>query len=58
MKRLNHEIHEKHEKILFKEDVYAIQGAVFDVYREMGCGFLEAVIQLSKKRPSLGSVYW
>ena len=24
---------------------YAIQGAVFDVYREMGCGFLEAVYQ-------------
>lgn len=41
----NHETHEKHEKILFSEEVYAIQGAIFEVYREMGCGFLEAVYQ-------------
>jgi hypothetical protein len=27
------------EKILFKDESYAIQGAIFDVYREMGCGF-------------------
>lgn len=33
------------EKILFKDESYAIQGAIFDVYREMGCGFLEAVYQ-------------
>jgi GxxExxY protein len=33
------------EKLLFKQEVYAIQGAVFEVYREMGCGFLEAVYQ-------------
>ena len=32
-------------EILFKEECYAIQGAVFEVYREMGCGFLEAVYQ-------------
>lgn len=31
--------------LLFKEEVYAIQGAVFEVYREMGSGFLEAVYQ-------------
>ncbi len=31
--------------LLFKDEVYAIQGAVFDVYREMGCVFLEAVYQ-------------
>ncbi len=42
---MNHEKHERHEKILFKEDVYDIQGAIFDVYREMGCGFLESVYQ-------------
>ena len=42
---MNHEIHEPHEKLLFKDEVYAIQGAVFEVYREMGCGFLEAVYQ-------------
>ena len=33
------------EGILFKEECYAIQGAVFEVYREMGCGFLEPVYQ-------------
>ena len=32
-------------KILFKDEVYAIQGSIFDVYREMGCGFLEPVYQ-------------
>ncbi|MBI5185888.1 MAG: GxxExxY protein [Nitrospinae bacterium] len=42
---MNHETHEAHEKILFKEECFAIQGAVFEVYREMGCGFLEAVYQ-------------
>jgi len=33
------------EKILFKDESYAIQGAIFDVYRELGCGFLESVYQ-------------
>lgn len=33
------------DKIIFKEESYAIQGAIFEVYREMGCGFLEAVYQ-------------
>ena len=33
------------QKILFKDECYAIQGAIFEVYREMGCGFLEAVYQ-------------
>jgi len=44
---MNHKRHEKHErgKILFREECYAIQGAIFEVYREMGCGFLEAVYQ-------------
>ena len=37
--------HENHEKIMFKDESYAIQGAVFEVYREMGAGFLEAVYQ-------------
>lgn len=31
--------------LLYKEEVYAIQGAIFEVYREMGNGFLEAVYQ-------------
>jgi GxxExxY protein len=47
---MNHEIHEKHEKLLFKNEVYAIQGAIFEVYREMGPGFLEAVYQECMER--------
>ena len=33
------------DKIIYKEESYLIQGALFEVYREMGCGFLEAVYQ-------------
>ena len=33
------------ETILYRKEVYVIQGAIFDVYREMGCGFLEQVYQ-------------
>ena len=44
---INHEKHEPHENLLFKEECYAIQGAAFEVYREMGCGFVEAVFQES-----------
>ena len=33
------------KELLFKEECYEIQGAIFDVYKEMGCGFLEAVYQ-------------
>ena len=33
------------EKILYKEEGFVIQGAIFEVYREMGSGFLEAVYQ-------------
>jgi GxxExxY protein len=36
---------EKVERILYKEESFAVQGAVFEVYREIGCGFLEAVYQ-------------
>jgi GxxExxY protein len=31
------------DRIFFKEESYAIQGAIFEVHREMGYGFLEAV---------------
>ena len=47
----NHEIHETHEKgvamgdVLYPDEVYAIQGAIFDVYKNIGAGFLEAVYQ-------------
>ena len=32
-------------KISLRDESYLIQGAIFDVYREMGCGFLESVYQ-------------
>ncbi len=31
--------------LLYEKETFAIRGAVFEVYREMGCGFLEAVYQ-------------
>src|SRR5260221_517406 len=31
--------------IVFKEESYRVMGACFAVYKEMGCGFLEAVYQ-------------
>ena len=43
-------------KILYKEESYAVIGACFNVYKEMGSGFLEAVyqecleIELSEKK--------
>ena len=32
-------------ELLFSEESYAILGACFEVYKEKGCGFLEAVYQ-------------
>jgi GxxExxY protein len=31
--------------IIYKEESYRIMGACFEVYKEKGCGFLEAVYQ-------------
>ncbi len=45
MSRENQSTTNKNDKLLFKEESYKIQGAIFEVYREMGCGFLEAVYQ-------------
>ena len=42
---MDHEKHEKHENILFAEEAFQIQGAVFEVSPQMGTGFLEAVYQ-------------
>jgi GxxExxY protein len=33
------------DTILFKKECFKIQGAIFNVYRTMGCGFLESVYQ-------------
>ena len=35
-------------EIVFKKESYAILGACFEVYKEMGCGFLEAVYHYPK----------
>lgn len=32
-------------KLFFEKETYAVIGACFEVYREKGCGFLEAVFQ-------------
>jgi GxxExxY protein len=32
-------------EVIFKEESYRLMGACFEVYKEMGCGFLEAVYQ-------------
>ena len=43
-------------RLIFEEETFAIRGAVFEVYREMGSGFLEAVYQecLEKELTSRG----
>ncbi|MBL7994649.1 GxxExxY protein [bacterium] len=33
------------EKLIFRNESYAILGAIFNVYKDKGCGFLEAVYQ-------------
>jgi GxxExxY protein len=40
-----HEPHEPHEQILCRDEVFLVQGAIFEVNRVMGAGFLEAVYQ-------------
>jgi len=37
-------------EFIFKDETFAIRGAIFEVYREMGCGFLESVYQECLKR--------
>ncbi len=32
-------------ELFFENETFAIRGAVFEVYKEIGCGFLEAVYQ-------------
>ena len=42
---MNHEKHENDNLIMFKDESYQIMGACFEVYKEKGNGFLEAVYQ-------------
>ena len=37
--------HEQSGTLLYKEECYEIQGAIFEVYKEIGAGFLESVYQ-------------
>jgi len=43
-------------KLVLENETYEVRGAVFEVYKEMGCGFLEAVYQecLQKELKSRG----
>jgi GxxExxY protein len=47
------------KNLFYAEETYLIRGAVFEVYREMGCGFLEAVYQecLEKEMAHRGIPY-
>jgi GxxExxY protein len=47
------------DDLLYRDECYSIQGAVFEVYREMGSGFLEAVYQecLEKELRSRGIAF-
>lgn len=38
-------IHDARADLVYKEESYKILGACFEVYKVMGCGFLEAVYQ-------------
>jgi GxxExxY protein len=42
---MDHEPHEPHERLLHAGEVFRIQGAVYEVNRVLGAGFLEAVYQ-------------
>lgn len=37
--------HSRNPPLLHAEETFKIRGALFEVYRTMGCGFLEAVYQ-------------
>ena len=42
---MNHGPHGPHGQLLFEEEAFQIRGAIFEVNREMGAGFLESVYQ-------------
>ncbi len=42
--------HEPHDRLLYEPETFRIQGAVFEVNRVMGAGFLEAVYQEALSR--------
>jgi GxxExxY protein len=44
---MDHEPHEPHEHLRLRDEVFRIQGAIFEVNRFLGTGFLEAAYQES-----------
>lgn len=44
---MDHEPHEPHEHLVHQEEVFRIQGAIYEVNRVLGSGFLEAAYQES-----------
>jgi len=40
---MNHGNHQNHGKLIYESETFAIQGAIFDVYKEMGSGFFKPV---------------
>lgn len=44
---MDHQPHEPHKQLVCREEVFRIQGAVFEVNRVLGTGFLEAAYQES-----------
>lgn len=42
---MDHGKHGEHGGLLYAEETFRIRGAVFEVYRKMGPGFLEGVYQ-------------
>ncbi|HVN00578.1 MAG TPA: GxxExxY protein [Caulobacteraceae bacterium] len=42
---MNHGKHGEHGSLLFAEETFRIRGAVFEVSRHLGAGFLEAIYQ-------------
>ena len=41
-------------ELMYEDETYAIKGAVFEVYKTLGAGFLEAVYQESLEEELLG----
>jgi len=33
------------DELFYRDETYAIRGAIFEVYKEMGCGFLAITLK-------------
>ena len=43
--KVDHGKHGEHGKLLFEQETFRVRAAVFEVSRQMGTGYLEAVYQ-------------